>query len=753
MNRALIAIACLATLHACSDSAPTVPPPPLAPVLATVSLDATGRRVQGFVGGPLPDDVLTIQVTGNAPESEEWTATSRRGWASFDAPAGLGGALLHWNRVPGTLAAGLHVDTIEIALTAHPGVRARLVDTLEILPSPASLTMLVSPRSRLVRLPFGDAAPDGSVAVTFAPTPSDGTSWCVRASVGVTLVAPVSSTDNCDASQAGGIVRWQRNVVGRGPGIHVDTIVVSRYPATSSPRKILDSIVILPGPGPFAFALSDSSRSDTVALGGNSSEEAIQVLLSGKASAQTPWTAAVEGTASWLSVVTGTGLGPGDLRWRRNAAGLAAGVYPGRIVVSLPGDSPRVVVIADTLVVRGSPIGSNFPHESMFDAWASKDYRISSPEFVGRGHGASVSIGGTRLPLSRLDATTLRAELPDSILGGTYTPMLHLDGYQVRLSSVRVSWYVRRTDYSRTIPTDAYAWPRDGAASVLGQTNDGLTLFNLDAGTSAVLPVPSTSNLRGPGATPDPDVFILRQGNTMQSWRLRPQPQLVEAFDDFYGNFTRQVMLLNPNAMFVTHGQHYFQLYTRTAPLGVFQGDPWLEQAEEVEGVYMSPRRDRATVRVDAVSQGVPVFNATAGTIGYRTQLRTTYGVDWSPDGSVLVLGGRSIASPYTPRVMLLDPTDGRVIAEKTFELSIAAVAWDDERPFVYVALEDKGRGPILLVLNNTTLAEVARMRPPGIIESSGSCCYRAVIAPSRTTDTVHLFWFRWSWEFTLPNG
>jgi hypothetical protein len=101
---------------------------------------------------------------------------------------------------------------------------------------------------------------------------------------------------------------------------------------------------------------------------------------------------------------------------------------------------------------------------------------------------------------------------------------------------------------------------------------------------------------------------------------------------------------------------------------------------------------------------------------------------------------------------MLINPTDGSVLAEKTFEQSIAAVAWDDVRPIVYVALEDGERGPTLLVLDRTTLAEVARMRPPGVVEFAASCCYRAVIAPSRTTDTVHLFWFRWSWEFTLPN-
>jgi hypothetical protein len=754
MSRSALSMVCLGGLLGCGDSAPTVPPPPPpgAPVLATITLDAAGRRVQGFVGAPLPDDVISVVIAGPAAGTEAWTATSRRGWASFEVPAGVGSTHVHWARTPGNLGAGLHVDTIEVALTAHPGVFARLIDTLELLPPPSALTMLVSPRSRMVRVAHGDLVPDGSVTVTLAPTPSDGAAWCVRASVHAALLVPAGTTDHCDATQSGGTVRWRRDVAGRGPGIHVDTIEISRHPAIHSPQKVLDSLVILPGPGPFTFTLSDSSRSDTIDVGGSAVEDAIQVELSGKASAQAPWTAAVDGAAGWITLVTGVGAGPGELRWRRNPTGLAAGVYHASIVVSLPGDLPRAITIADTLVVRGPDPGSSIAHESTRDGWASREYRVTSPTFANRGHGASVKIGGTRLPLVRVDATTLQAQLPDTIPGGTHVPRLLLDGYEIVLSSVRVAGFVARTDYTRTIPTDAYAWPRDGAASVLGQTSEGLTLFNLDAGTSSVLPIPSTSNIRGPGATPDPDVYLIRNGDALQSWRLRPVPGLVEVYDDFYGDFTRQAMLLNPDAMFIAPGQHLFQLFTRTSAGGVFQTSLFTEQAEEVEGVYMSPRRDRATVRVDGVTLGVPVFDATTGTIGYRTQLRTTYGVDWSPDGSVLVLGGRSLASPFTPRLMLINPTDGSVLAEKTFEQSIAAVAWDDVRPIVYVALEDGERGPTLLVLDRTTLAEVARMRPPGVVEFAASCCYRAVIAPSRTTDTVHLFWFRWSWEFTLPN-
>src|SRR5690606_17251809 len=115
--------------------------------------------------------------------------------------------------------------------------------------------------------------------------------------------------------------------------------------------------------------------------------------------------------------------------------------------------------------------------------------------------------------------------------------------------------------WDRIIPTDAYAWPRDGSASVLGQTTEGLAVFDLDAGTSRVLAMPSTVNIRGPGATPDPDVFIIRNGPRVQSWRLRPVPTLVEVFDDFYNGVTRQMMQMSANAMFIAPGQHFYQRY------------------------------------------------------------------------------------------------------------------------------------------------------------------------------------------------
>jgi hypothetical protein len=231
-------------------------------------------------------------------------------------------------------------------------------------------------------------------------------------------------------------------------------------------------------------------------------------------------------------------------------------------------------------------------------------------------------------------------------------------------------------------------------------------------------------------------------------------PALVEVFDDFYNASTRQAMQMSANTMFVTPGQHLFQRYTRPhagAPFALVTNE--LEQAEEVEGVYLSPRGDRATVRVDGVTLGVPVFDAATAGIAYRAPLRGSHGVDWSPDGSRLVMGGRGMVSPYPPHLVVLDAGTGALLGEKAFTQPIAAVASDDLRPYLYVVLEDNVHGLALQVLDKATLEVVATMRPSAVTTAETGCCYRAVIAPSRVTSTVHVFWWRYSWEFAIPES
>lgn len=114
-------------------------------------------------------------------------------------------------------------------------------------------------------------------------------------------------------------------------------------------------------------------------------------------------------------------------------------------------------------------------------------------------------------------------------------------------------------------------------------------------------------------------------------------------------------------------------------------------------------------------------------------------------------MAGRAVESPYPPHLVVLDAATGSVLQEKAFTQPIAAVASDDVRPFLYVVLEDATRGLSLLVLDKANLEVVATMRPSAPTTAETGCCYRAVIAPSRTSNTVHVFWWRYSWEFALP--
>lgn len=388
-------------------------------------------------------------------------------------------------------------------------------------------------------------------------------------------------------------------------------------------------------------------------------------------------------------------------------------------------------------------------------AWAGTHHLVQSTAPFPEGVTASLRISGETIPLAPLNATHLVAMIPETLTGGSSSAELLLDGVAHPLGDVFVAGYVGEHRYDEPIFYDAYRWPRDASASVLGFVNGVPTRVDLEANQMQAIGLPSSGGMRGPGATPDPDVFLVVVDGVLESWRFRPTLSLVERFSYIPGFgqpvSPRQAMLMSPTAMLYAPGQHRHAVFVRDDPAQPFTWDGWFLEAEETEGVYLSPRGDRATLRVDADPAGVSVFDAASGAIAYRTPLRATFGVDFSPDGSRILLGGRHVEDRNIPRLVVLDAATGAILADTTFGYTIGAVAWDEERPYIYVLLEDPGSGPILGVFDKTTLAPVALMRPPGVVESASSCCYRAVIAPSRVSDTVHLFWFRWSWRFTLP--
>jgi M6 family metalloprotease-like protein len=99
---------------------------------------------------------------------------------------------------------------------------------------------------------------------------------------------------------------------------------------------------------------SAASHRDSATAGStvNHSDSAV-ILLTGAGSPAAPWTVVKQQT--WTTLVTGSGTGPGTLRWTRNPAGLAAGVHVDTLTVSAAGALGSPFSILDSLIVLVPP--------------------------------------------------------------------------------------------------------------------------------------------------------------------------------------------------------------------------------------------------------------------------------------------------------------------------------------------------------------------------------------------------------------
>ncbi|HKV74323.1 MAG TPA: hypothetical protein VJN95_07380, partial [Gemmatimonadales bacterium] len=242
-------------------------------------------------------------------------------------------------------------------------------------------------------------------------------------------------------------------------------------------------------------------------------------------------------------------------------------------------DSPQAVTPPPTGPFSISPV----------DPWAGSTVLIRSADFSAHGHGAFVRLGTDSLALTRVDDTTMSAAIPDTV-GGEFTPQVVVDGLSFPLQPITISGYASYHQYEPWLEQDIYAWPRTGAASVMGGTATGLTFIDLDAGTVTTDDTILNLNyIRGPGATYRDSVFLLaRAGSALESWRLLPTPALLDTAGLSGFAYYRQAMQLGPNTLW-TGADNGWYIWTRSDanhPYSVTGSDV----VSETEGVYISPR-------------------------------------------------------------------------------------------------------------------------------------------------------------------
>jgi hypothetical protein len=404
------------------------------------------------------------------------------------------------------------------------------------------------------------------------------------------------------------------------------------------------------------------------------------------------------------------------------------------------------------------------------EGWSGNDVEITSQGFGTSWPLPSAWLDDVPLAVHRVDDTTVAATLPAT--SGPHTLIVRGLRIEPLVVPITVYGYAGVWDAYPDLIADVLVWPRTGHASVLGVSPLGLTFIDLDTHATTVFdsvfdPSACWTGLRGPGVTYRDSVFVVLPvgSSSVESWHIGPTPALVRTHPEH--GIPRQLMQLGDDT-WLRGGAHLVSILTRSDSTQPYLWTSY--RAEETEGVHLSPRKDRATIRVDKVPGGIPVFDVPSGALAYRVeQLEVAAGVDFSADGEYLVIvGGTTWFESPTGRVVLLRASDGHVLQDTTLDLHVFAVAIDPIRPWLYVGATDPdssqlapgdrlpGFRPILVVLERSTFRVIATLR--GTADAPWSChyrCYKGVIALS-SDPVAYVVWgfdppATTAWQFTLP--
>ncbi len=411
----------------------------------------------------------------------------------------------------------------------------------------------------------------------------------------------------------------------------------------------------------------------------------------------------------------------------------------------------------------GTPSEPSTPEQATYritpqGVWAGNTVTIESQGFRDLGDGAELRLGLTTVPLVAVDDTTMTAMIPSSA-GGVYDPVVVMGDSLAVLDQIEVWGFAATRSHGpggTWLPWDTYAWPKGGVPQVIaGTTSNALAIINLEAEEYRTIPnVYYQLGLRGPGPTPEDSVFLLKpQGQPLQSWKFTTIPEKLGEHPEITGN--RQVMRL---------GLHTW-LQTTTTTIAILRRadsnatyQSTIYPANDPQGVYLSPRKDRATLKAPQPAGGsdVPVFAAPSGELAYYAPLKTSQGVDWSADGALLAMGGKEHGGAASSTIVIMNATSGAVLATTTTELEVFAVAFDTRRPYLYVGVTSATGHLAVEVYRRTDLSYLGRMEVPVSDQPCGALanCEGGVLAVG--INEVHAF-YGWngsarSSRFFLPS-
>ncbi len=379
--------------------------------------------------------------------------------------------------------------------------------------------------------------------------------------------------------------------------------------------------------------------------------------------------------------------------------------------------------------------------------WAGSDLVISSSAFANAD--ATVSLGDNLLESERIGGNTLAFRIPRT-MGGTFRPSLTVNGETKELAEITVYGFAGTQQHQRVVDWYAQTLPGLPGAWMMVSSQSRVMVVDLETGAGINGPGVPLSGLREPGPTPDPAVWIFRDGGRQPftRWRMGLVPILIDTLPPPIGQLNNlKAVAMFSDAFGLAFVGDFPTRYARQ------QDGSWTISGSlnpRFEGdlrMVRSPRGDRLTLLTsgggytgaEAYVLGIPVFDAlTAGDTAFMVgSIRLASTVAFSPDGNELAIaGGLQGGSDWDWQVQLLDATGGTLRQKILIDTYARAIAYDRRRPFFYLLVPDQENDLMQLQVWHTETRElVAELE--AACQRSGCSSEMALIA-STTSD--HLY-------------
>ncbi len=382
--------------------------------------------------------------------------------------------------------------------------------------------------------------------------------------------------------------------------------------------------------------------------------------------------------------------------------------------------------------------------------WAGGTVRVRSEDFRQFGDGAALVIGRAVVTLRRLDETTLIGTMP-SHLAGVVEPFLSFDDLGFPLQSVRVAGFSE----AQEVPEAQSWWGVGQLATIAGRPHaigfqgQDLLLVDLESGTVTTVPQvhagPSAA-FSVPGPTADPSVWLLDPpGGAVESWSLGASSIKLALLSAIPSPGTRLVAQLSTSVRLRFTASNTIIWSSESSPGAGYQELPvatWVSFPSPY-GVRLSPRGDRASVRAHNAPDGVPVFDISQMRIAYRTDLKSSDVVEFSPDGSELLLVGRGLEQDPEDRRSILErlrASDGVLLASDTVDAKVIAGAYGTDGSWLVLATvpaDGTETPPRLLILDPLHFATIGTLDTHLDAHTCASSCWGVI---GFDQEQMHLF-------------